>query len=145
MTAAKKIAALALALGLVAAPAALANPSGSEYLPKVPKAPHKPAASGGSTTTDSSNSSGETTAQGSVPSKPARVHRRRPVHKVKLVKATPAALVEPDRGESSVIIPVGLALMGAIILGGGVLTRRRHKKQLTYQAEMRRRAEALGG
>ena len=145
MTAAKNTTAIALALGLLAPPAALAAPSGSEYLPQVPKAPHKHSGGGGSTTTDSSHSSGETTTQSSVSSKPNRPHRQRPAHHVQRVKVAPAASVQPDRAESGVIIPVGLALLGAIIFGGGILTRRRQKKQLSYQAEKRRRAEALGG
>jgi hypothetical protein len=146
VTAVKYTTALALALGLLAAPVALAAPSGSEYLPEVPKAPSHHSGGGGSTTTESSGAAPDfSSTQSSSSSEPARTHRRRPVHHAKRVKAVPTASVVPDSGESGVIIPVGLALLGAIILGGGILTRGRQKKQLKYQAEKRRRAEALEG
>jgi len=146
VTAPKYTAALALALGLLAAPMALAAPSGSEYLPQVPKAPNQHSDGGGSTTTQTSGYSPDyTSTQSSGSSQPERSHRRRLTHPAKRVHFTPTASVNPDSGESSVIIPLGLAMFGAIILGGGVLTRGRHKKQLKYQAERHRRAEAQSG
>jgi hypothetical protein len=153
VTAAKNITALALALGLAAAPSALAAPSGSEYLPQVPKASHHHSSDGGdSSTTDSSSgySSGYTSTQessGSVTTKDKAKPSPQPKHKqpVKPVSQPVKVPAEADSGKSGAVVPIALALMGAIILGGGLLTRRRQTRQLKYQAEKRRRLEALEG
>lgn len=148
MNVAKNIAALALALGLAAAPSALAAPAGSEYLPQVPQASHHHSNGGDSNTTDSSSGYSPaytSTTQSSGSHKAKRSPQAKPVHQEKSGVQPPKVAAEADSGRSGAVIPIALALIGAIILGGGLLTRRRKKRQLRYQAEKRRHAEALGG
>jgi hypothetical protein len=152
VTTARNIAALAVVLGLAAAPAALAAPAGSEYLPQVPKTPHHDSGGGGgSTTTDSSTgySSGYTSTTQDSDSGSAKARRSpeppKHSHRPKVAAYAPVAAAEPDSGKSGAVIPIALALGGAIILAGGFLTRRRQRRQLRYQAEKRRRIEALEG
>jgi hypothetical protein len=64
---------------------------------------------------------------------------------VKTASHPPQVAADADSGKSGAVIPIALALMGGIILGGGLLTRRRQRRQLKYQAEKRRRLEALEG
>jgi hypothetical protein len=149
VTVAKYIAALAIALGVGAAPAALAAPAGSEYLPQVPKTSHHHSSDGGdSSTTDSSSgySSGYTSTQdSSAPDKKKPAPQPKHKHPAKLALHSAKVPAEADSGNSGAVVPIALALIGAISLAGGLLTRRRQRRQLKYQAEKRRRLEALEG
>jgi hypothetical protein len=152
MTVARPIAALCLAAWLVAAPAVMAAPAGSEYLPQVPKGSNHDSGrsdsgsggSGGSSTTpssvaptitDSTSSSGSTQTGGSEAKKhrAAKPKREKPERKGAPVNLAP---VSADTAGGGGVLPVALLLMlGAGILVAGIVLRRQRERHLRHPAE----------
>ena len=157
MNVAKPLAAGCALLALVATSSALAAPSGSEYLPQVPKSPShssKGSSSHGSSTKGSSGSQGSATGgssgstssvvepstSGSPGDTGASTAKQHPATKDRVqqpkppdVKIAPVKVAgaSPDTAGGSVLLPIALLVGGgALILLAGMALRRNYGKFL---------------
>ncbi|HSR25704.1 MAG TPA: hypothetical protein VLW53_19275 [Candidatus Eisenbacteria bacterium] len=144
MTAAKPIAAATIATALVATASAMAQPAGSEYLPKLPKAGHHSSSGGQSPSSTTSSGIPATVTESTATSAPGPRRHRGPTHRrhrrhPKVARAKIAS-ASPDTAGGSDLLPLALLLAvgGIVLLAGGVL-RRQHTRRLAYRAERHRK------